>query len=447
MVGPLLIYIALVLGGQAIYFSASERQTRSQMKSALERLVGRIEELPDDTAVYNHGVTFPNGGVILLATAADVSAMQGHHGETLCIVADEAQHLEDEQLVALQSCVVGDTNYIVLTGNALNLGGPFHRVATSADPSWHQTRVTALDVLEDPEAQYIPGLVSKRGVDNIRQTWGQDSAHFQSRVLARFPAQPADAMFPEAAIQRAFALWADAMFRQSQRPEGVTLGVDVGASEEGDASVMAVAWGGWVSELCCWHEADTMKSVSRIISEFRRLRISKVRGSPFHEREAALLQDHIGTVFVEAAFLRGDPLDYDGFDADIYVDEIGVGRGVADRLRELNYSVKPFNASKRATTEQRQFTYANLRAEAYARMRDKMIRGEVGLPYSPELEQELRTARGFLNPAGKLQIIAKDEWRQIIHRSPDRLDAVVMAVAGRGFVSFGGCDITGPVAF
>jgi hypothetical protein len=49
-----------------------------------------------------------------------------------------------------------------------------------------------------------------------------------------------------------------------------------------------------------------------------------------------LLQDHIGAVFVETAFLRGDPLDYDGFGADIYVDEIAVGRGVSDRLRELN---------------------------------------------------------------------------------------------------------------
>ena len=63
---------------------------------------------------------------------------------------------------------------------------------------------------------------------------------------------------------------------------------------------------------------------------------------------------------------------------------------------------------------------------------------------SPELEQELRTARGFLNNNGKLQIIAKEDWRQIIHRSPDRLDAVVMAVAGRGFASFGGGgDVSG----
>jgi hypothetical protein len=238
------------------------------------------------------------------------------------------------------------------------------------------------------------------------------------------------------------------MFMMSQRPEGCTLGVDVGASEEGDASVLAIAWGGWVKELVTWHEADTMKSVGRIIAEFRRLRIAKVRGSPHAERESALLQDHIGSVFIEAALLRGDPLDYDGFDAEVYVDEIGVGRGVADRLRELNYSVKPFNASKRATTEARQFTYANLRAEAYARLRDKMIRGEVGLPYSPELEQELRTARGFLNSNGKLQIIAKDDWRQIIHRSPDRLDAVVMAVAAKWYALFGGAgDHDGPVSF
>jgi hypothetical protein len=217
-------------------------------------------------------------------------------------VADEAQHLEDEQLVALQSCVVGDTNWIVLTGNALNLGGPFHRVATTGDESWQQTRVTALDVLDDPEAQHIPGLVSKRGVDNIRQTWGQDSAHFQSRVMALFPAQPADALYPEEAIQAAFKRWHDPAFVQSQQHEGLSLGVDVGASDDGDASVMAVALGGWVKELIVWHEASTMKTVGRIISEFRRLRVSKYRGSPLAAREAELLQSQIGSVFIEAAY-------------------------------------------------------------------------------------------------------------------------------------------------
>lgn len=72
-----------------------------------------------------------------------------------------------------------------------------------------------------------------------------------------------------------------------------------------------------------------------------------------------------------------------------------------------------------------------------------------GLPNDPLLEEELRTCRGFLNPTGKLQIISKDDWRQIIHWSSDRLDSVVMACAGRGYASFGSgaCDHSGPVAF
>lgn len=448
MVAPLLLYVALVLNGQALYLSASEKQTRTQMKASLERLVARIEELPDDTAVYNHGITFDAGGAVILATAGDVPAMQGHHGEKLLLVADEASHLDDDQLVALQSCVVADDNWLVLTGNALNLGGPFHRVATTADPSWQRTKVTALEVIDDPEAQHIPGLVTKKGVDNIRQTWGEMSAHFQSRVMACFPQQPADAMFPEAAIQAAFQRWHDPVFLQYQRTEGLALGVDVGASDDGDASALAVAVGGWVKELVTWHEADTMKTVGRIIGEFRRLRVAKVRVSAFDERETALLHHHVGALFINASIGMGDPLDYEGFDAEIFVDEIAVGRGVADRLRELGYPLVAFNASRRASTEERQQQYANLRAEAYARLRDRLVRGEVALPYSPELEEELRTCRGFLNSSGKLQIIAKDEWRQIIHRSPDRLDAVVMAVAGRGFASFASAGgIAGPVAF
>ena len=79
---------------------------------------------------------------------------------------------------------------------------------------------------------------------------------------------------------------------------------------------------------------------------------------------------------------------------------------------------------------------------------EKVSSERVALPYSVELEEELRNYRGFLNSGGRLQIQAKDEIRELIHRSPDRLDAVIMAVAGRGYVSFGlAADMSGPVAF
>jgi hypothetical protein len=151
----------------------------------------------------------------------------------------------------------------------------------------------------------------------------------------------------------------------------------------------------------------------------------------------------------EAAILHGDPLDYDGLDCEIFVDEVGVGKGVGDRLREQQYPCTAFTASRRPVRDSDELLYANLRAEAAARFRTKLVQGEVALPHSPELEGELRNYRGFLNSSGKLQMISKDEIRELIHRSPDRLDACIMAVAGRSHALFGlgNGDIAGPVAF
>jgi hypothetical protein len=60
----------------------------------------------------------------------------------------------------------------------------------------------------------------------------------------------------------------------------------------------------------------------------------------------------------------------------------------------------------------------------------------VGLPYSKELEEELRTCCCFTNTSGRLQIWSKADWRVVLKRSPDRLDSVIMAVAADGVLSF-----------
>ena len=66
-----------------------------------------------------------------------------------------------------------------------------------------------------------------------------------------------------------------------------------------------------------------------------------------------------------------------------------------------------------------------------------LVRGEVALPYSPELEAELLTCSSFTNSRGLLQVVDKEAWKKLLGgRSPDRLDAVVIAVAADGSVSF-----------
>ena len=135
-----------------------------------------------------------------------------------------------------------------------------------------------------------------------------------------------------------------------------------------------------------WHEADTMKTVGRIIAEFRRLHIAQACAAPaFEEREAAMLHSRIGAIFINAGHRDGLTRSTCGtLDAEIFVDE---SRRRPRRRGPLAGAWLPARrvqrvASARAPTEP-QFTYANLRAEAYARLRDRLVRGEVGLALQP----------------------------------------------------------------
>ena len=60
-----------------------------------------------------------------------------------------------------------------------------------------------------------------------------------------------------------------------------------------------------------------MQTVAKVISEFRRLRVAPLRGTPYQERESSRLQSTIGSMFVQVSAALGEPFDYSGLDADI----------------------------------------------------------------------------------------------------------------------------------
>jgi phage terminase large subunit len=355
-----------------------------------------------------------------------MSSMQGHHDGAMVIVADEAQALEEEQLQAIQGNVVGADNWLVMLGNPLVMGGPFAKVAQSGDDTWSRTKVTAYDVINDPEAAGMRGLVTLDGVNRIRQSWGQESSVFGSRVLAEFPRTPDDAMFSPDLITEAFRKHRTGELLDSVQQKTRVLGIDVAASTDGDETVIASARGGHVEEITSWHEADTMRTVGKVEEYLRR------RGIP-RKPPTGAGQPH--PFFGQS--MPGDPLEFVGKPAIIRVDEIGVGRGVSDRLKEKGYPCQPFNASKRPETSEDAMTrFQNRRAEAFDRFRTLLVKGKIALPYDSQLEEELQTCRAFTNAMGRLQIIDKGDWKLVLGRSPDRLDAVVIAVAGSGAVTF-----------
>ena len=64
----------------------------------------------------------------------------------------------------------------------------------------------------------------------------------------------------------------------------------------------------------------------------------------------------------------------------MYIDEIGVGAGVVDRLREQGYSVRGINVARRARHEG---LFTNTRAEGYWRLRELFASGQIKIIVGP----------------------------------------------------------------
>ena len=107
----------------------------------------------------------------------------------------------------------------------------------------------------------------------------------------------------------------------------------------------------------------------------------------------------------------------------VYIDCIGVGAGVVDRLRELNYHfVEGVNVGRSANQKDR---FRNLRAELWSEMRDWLEQEmPVQIPDDDTLHGDL-TNLGFKHDSsGRLLIESKDDLKSRGMPSPDTADAL-----------------------
>ena len=108
-----------------------------------------------------------------------------------------------------------------------------------------------------------------------------------------------------------------------------------------------------------------------------------------------------------------------------FVDVIGVGAGVVDRLREMGYhNVVAASASERALDQDK---YPNRRNEMYGELREWLADQPVKLPDDEELRADLAGLRiKRYDSKGRLQLETKDEAKSRGIRSPDLADAIAL---------------------
>ncbi|HET9149495.1 MAG TPA: terminase [Alphaproteobacteria bacterium] len=112
--------------------------------------------------------------------------------------------------------------------------------------------------------------------------------------------------------------------------------------------------------------------------------------------------------------------------AAVFVDGIGVGAGVVDRLRQLGFAVIDVNAAGAAADPQR---YANKRAEMWGRMRDWLAAGGCLPADDAALAEELAGPEYGFDSGNRILLERKDDMKRRGLASPDTADALALTFA------------------
>jgi hypothetical protein len=311
----------------------------------------------------------------------DEAAFQGIHARFVLVILDEASGIPPSLWTAAETLIANEDSRVLAIGNPDDPNGAFAKVCRP-NSGWNVIGISAFDTPnfteEEVPAELRPLLISPTWVQERRARWGEGSPLWISKVEGEFPDRSDDSLIPLSWVERARE-------RELQPGEPVQLGVDVarfGSSE----TVIVLRKGPVARVIHAEAGQDTMQTTGAVIQAMR------------------------------------------NSGADIAkVDDVGVGGGVLDRLKEQRISALGVGAG-RAPTDPRRF--ANARAECYWYLRELFEKGEITIdPDDEVLAEQLCSIRYSLNSRGLIQIESKEDMRARGVASPDRADGLMLVFA------------------
>lgn len=108
-------------------------------------------------------------------------------------------------------------------------------------------------------------------------------------------------------------------------------------------------------------------------------------------------------------------------EAELKIDDTGVGGGATDEMERRGYNVVPVNFGGKASDEDK---YPNWISEAWFQMAEVIDQAE--LPYDSDLLMELSTRSWQQDNKGKRRVESKVEYKKRGFRSPDIADACII---------------------
>jgi hypothetical protein len=379
-------------------FVVTTATTGAQVRAILWREIGRAHRDGKLAGRLNQTEWWLGGEMVAIGRKPadyDATAFQGIHARYVLVVIDEAAGVPEAIFRAAAGITSNVHSRVLAIGNPDDAQSYFARVCAPGS-GWE---VRGVDAFATPNftGEPVPDalrdqLISRDYEQELRAEVGADSPVYVAKVRGRFPVDAPDGVIPASWIVAAQRRWQDWQARGEPPPAFTCVGVDVGAG--GDPSVLAPRHGPLITELQRLGTKDTMATTGAV---------------------AALLQTLGGYA---------------------YVDEIGIGAGVGDRLREQGLPGEAFIASAASPfmDPSGKLGFVNRRAEAWWNLRvllDPQHGNAVALPPDDRLAADLAAPRYQFVSGGQIRIESKADIRKRLGRSTNDGDAVVQAFAAR----------------
>lgn len=318
-------------------------------------------------------------------TAKEAEAVAGISGANLLYILDEASGIPDVIYEAIEGNRAGGARLLMI-GNPTRCEGEFYRSHTDKKNHYRTFTISSEETPNAVEGRMvIPGLAGREWIQEKREEWGEDSALYQVRIRGEYARQEDQKVIPLYLVEDAHERWAETP------AEGrLQLGVDVARFGDDD-SVIAVRRGSKITEIIEKHGLSEIELANEVVQVARRLR----KGP---ELRPLVKVDSCGGIGLKVAVLL---------------------QGYANEIE-----VVPVNVAERSTL-QREFP--RVRDQLWFGLRAWLAEGGA-LPENTKLDGELTAPKFYYDDRQRRAVETKDNTRKLLKRSPDRADAVALAV-------------------
>jgi hypothetical protein len=370
------------------------------------------------------GVAIPISG----SEAIREAKFSGKHSENLLFILDEGDAIPDEVYRGIESCMSGGhARLLIMFNPRAETGAPYRMIRDG------RAHVIKLSAFSHPNVvtgeDRIPGAVNRQTTVRRINEWcrpltsneqpdsecfklpnflkgavafsqsGQEypplkpgyykieDPAFAYMVLGEYPAQAANQLISREWLNNARARWDSYVSQHGEIPPAETqaiAGFDV-AEYGSDKNCLIFRYGGFVTRPITWGGMDPFESASKA-----------------------------------AAQCEGKDL------LRVCVDSTGVGAGVPGAMRDKKLPIASVKVATKATEKTEIGEFYQLRDQIWWACRE-WLRTDPGamLPPDEHLIEELATPTyEIIN--GKIKVMKKDTQRELLGRSPDKADALVL---------------------